>query len=236
MLTLLVASAVGLLVATPATLSGARAGSPACVEQAMAPIQLADEKFTGNVAQYLVDLHDSKAAFDFCGGMLFQLKLSDMLYASLAEAAKTGADQPVVFDASKNRMNKLPDYSKTGAADNIRLFHGREVRQVPDAAGGMGFVLQLSHSGEDPEGWSKEERATYDGWGHDQGRQWRTADMYQAEGFTSFKKTFGDKAYGLNHRCYWHLDGASRLWLSAEDGCEGVYPPTPKRKMPWSPF
>ncbi len=43
-----------------------------------------------------------------------------------------------------------------------------ELWQVPDAAGGMGFVLQLSHAGDDPEGWSAQERSTYDGWGHDQ--------------------------------------------------------------------
>lgn len=71
----------------------ARAGSPTCAEAAMAPIQLADDKFTGNVAQYLVDLHDSKAAFDFCGGMLFQLRLSDMLRADLVERAKSDAGQ-----------------------------------------------------------------------------------------------------------------------------------------------
>jgi hypothetical protein len=71
----------------------ARAGIPTCAEAAMAPIKLADDKFTGNVAQYLVDLHDSKAAFDFCGGMLFQLKLSDMLRADLVERAKSGTGQ-----------------------------------------------------------------------------------------------------------------------------------------------
>lgn len=194
----------------------------------MAPIQLADDKFSGNVAQYLVDLHDSKAAFDFCGGMLFQLKLTDMLRADLAERAKSGAGQPQVFDASKGRMSQIPDYAKTGDADNARLFHGREIRQVPDAAGGMGFVLQLSHAGEDPEGWSAQERSTYDGWGHDQGRTWRKADVYESEGWANFKETYGDKAYGLNHRCYWHLDSQSKLWLSAEDGCEGVYPPRAK--------
>ena len=53
----------------------ARAGSPTCAENsaAMAPIQLADDKFSGNVAQYLVDLHDSKAAFDFCGALHLHL-------------------------------------------------------------------------------------------------------------------------------------------------------------------
>merc|ERR1740139_156609 len=164
----------------------ARAGSPTCAEAAMAPIQLADDKFTGDVAQYLVDLHDSKAAFDFCGGMLFQLKLSDMLRAHLSEVAKPGDGQPEVFDASKGRMSQIKDYAKNGDADNARLF---------------------------------------------QGRVWRKADVYESEGWADFKKSFGDKAYGLNHRCYWHLDRQNKLWLSAEDGCEGVYPPSPKRKV-----
>ena len=96
----------------------------------MARIQLADDKFTGNVAQYLVDLHDSKAAFDFCGGMLFQLRLSDMLRAELVERANSDARQPEVFDASKGRMSQLPNYAKNAEADNTRLFHGREIRQV----------------------------------------------------------------------------------------------------------
>ena len=43
-------------------------------------------------------------------------------------------------------MSQIPDYAKNGDADNARLFHGREIRQVPDAAGGMGFVLQLSRA------------------------------------------------------------------------------------------
>ena len=53
--------------------------------------------------------------------------------------------------------------------------------------------------------------------------------MYESEGWANFKETYGDKAFGLNHRCYWHLDSQSKLWLSAEDGCEGVYPPRAKR-------
>jgi hypothetical protein len=32
-----------------------------------------------NVAQYLVDLHDNRATFNFCGGMMFQLVLSQKL-------------------------------------------------------------------------------------------------------------------------------------------------------------
>ncbi len=64
-------------------------------------------------------------------------------------------------------MALMPGYVQTGDADNVRVFHGREVRKVPTAAGGHGFVLQLSHAGEDPQGWTPQERAEYDGWGHD---------------------------------------------------------------------
>merc|ERR1719329_1204473 len=105
--------------------------------------------------------------------MLFQLRLSDMLRADLVERAKSDARQPEVFDASKGRMSQLPSYSRNAEADNARLFHGREIRQVPDAAGGMGFVLQLSHAEGDPEGWTQAEVASYNGWEHDSRRKWR---------------------------------------------------------------
>ena len=74
----------------------------------------------------------------------------------------------------------------------------------------------------DPEGWSTQEIDTYDGWGHDSGRVWRKADDYEKEGFQTFKEKFGNEAFGLNHRFYLHYDGAKRMWLSAEDGCEGT--------------
>eukprot|EP01044_Picomonas_judraskeda_P005416 COSAG03_NODE_510_length_7290_cov_66.012229_1_plen_79_part_10 len=32
-----------------------------------------DATYTGNWAKYLVDLHDARATFDFCGGMMFQV-------------------------------------------------------------------------------------------------------------------------------------------------------------------
>jgi hypothetical protein len=76
-------------------------------------------------------------------------------------------EQPVVHEAAIRRMAQMPGYTQTGDADNMRVFHGREVRKVPTAAGGHGFVLQLSHAGEDPQGWTPQERAEYDGWGHD---------------------------------------------------------------------
>jgi hypothetical protein len=184
-----------------------------------------DALYGRNTAQYLVDLHDMKATFDFCGGMMFQLALSDKLREHLLQVAKDGVEtkQPIIFDASKPSMSNLEGYCKEANADNISIFHGREIRQVPNAEGGMGFVLQLSLAdNNDPEGWSPEEIATYDGWGHDSGRTWRKADMYEQEGFKTFKSTYGPKAFGLNHRCYLHLDSSNRMWLSAEDGCEGT--------------
>ena len=97
-----------------------------------------------NGAQYLLDLHDTESVFDFCGGMLFQLVLTDKLRAHLADVAQGGradARQPFIFDASTTRMAKMPEYSQTAAADNVMLFHGREVRQAVGAAGGMRYVL-----------------------------------------------------------------------------------------------
>ena len=115
-------------------------------------------KYGVNTARYLVDLHDSKAVFNFCGGMLFQLSLSDRLRTHLSEVAKGNGSQPVVYDASKRRMSSLPGYTKSNAADNVKIFHGREVRQVPSATGGFGFVLQLSMAGvDDPQGWTNKE-------------------------------------------------------------------------------
>eukprot|EP00440_Ansanella_granifera_P072591 gb/GFBE01078769.1/.p1 GENE.gb/GFBE01078769.1/~~gb/GFBE01078769.1/.p1 ORF type:complete len:277 (+),score=33.50 gb/GFBE01078769.1/:1-831(+) len=174
-----------------------------------------------NVAQYLVDLHDAKAVFDFCGGMMFQLVLSEKLRTHLSQVAKGGGQQPVIFDAWKERMMAIPDYSQTANADNVHVFHGREIRQVPTAAGDMGFVLQLSLAEGDPEGWTQAEVAGYDGWGHDSGRRWRTGAMLENEGFKQFTNKFGRAAFGLHHRFYLHFDRSNQMWLSAEDGCEG---------------
>ncbi len=181
-----------------------------------------DEKYQGNFAKYVVDLHDSKATFNFCGGMMFQLVLSDKLRERLSAAAAGKGSPLVVHEARHSRMSSLSTYKKNSAADDASIFHGREVRNVAGAAGGMGFVLHLSDSSEDdPEGWSPEERDDYDGWGHDGGRPWRKLKQWEDEGVTNFREKFGGKAYGLHHRCFWHLDNKNRLWLSAEDGCEG---------------
>lgn len=186
-------------------------------------------KYGSNVAQYLIDLHDSEATFDFCGGMMFQLLLSDRLYDHLKQVAATDdklkENQPVIFDKEKSRMYQIPKYIQSSKVDNVRLFHGRELRNIPQAKGGFGFVLQLSYSDDicsDPEGWSKDEIQTYDGWNHDMGRKWRKASDYEAEGFLGFSSKFHPKAFGLNHRFYLHHDKNGRMWLSAEDGCEGT--------------
>lgn len=181
-----------------------------------------DAAYTGNAAQYLVDLHDNRATFDFCGGMMFQFVLSDKLRARLAGVAG-GAEgtQPTVHDASAGRMMDVPDYRQSASADNAVIFHGREIRSVKDAAGGMEFVLQLSDAQDDPEGWSKQEVDTYDGWGHDSGRTWRDVGKWESEGVAGVRAKFGDKAFGLHHRFYLHLDQSAGFWLSAEDGCSG---------------
>ena len=183
-----------------------------------------------NPARFLVDLHDARGTFDFCGGMMFQLVLSDKLYDRLSKLSENDPDQPIVYDSSKTRMYQTPGYSKTYVADNKNYFHGREIRQVVNAAGGMGFVLQLSDSEGDPEGWSKEELHAYDGWGHDSGRQWRRLEQWEKEGVKGFRERFGRDVFGLNHRMYLHLDKDNHFWLSAEDGCEGKAAATPAKR------
>ena len=227
-----VASSSALLLGTHAqpVVKSCRASAPLMDAATLASPAVREEKYGTDLASYLVDLHDAKATFDFCGGMMFQLVLSDKLKAHLSTVAESGpksAAQPTLFDAGARRLSMVPEYEKSAAADNVRIFHGREVRKVPDAAGGMGFVLQLSMAGEagegrDPEGWSTEEVSGYDGWGHDSGRVWRDGARLEGEGVQGFRSRFGPSAFTLNHRFYLHLDGQNRMWLSAEDGCEGV--------------
>ena len=161
---------------------------------------------------------------------MFQLVLSEKLKShleSIAVSSQNIEQQPVVFDASHPRMERIPGYMPAADADNLRVFHGREIRQVPDATGGMGFVLQLSHSDEDDaEGWTSAEVDGYDGWAHDSGRVWRKGDRLESEGFSDFKSRFGPKAFALHHRFYLHYDRGNSMWLSAEDGCEGTPAPS----------
>jgi len=97
----------------------------------------------------------------------------------------------------------------------------------------MGFILQLSHSDvSDPEGWTAAERGDgYDGWGHDSGRTWRKGDRLVREGCADFQKRFGPDAFALHHRFYLHEDLQNRMWLSAEEGCEGTPASSPGGPM-----
>ena len=128
----------------------------------------------------------------------FQLVLTDKLRSALAQADEHG--QPTVQAAAVDRMAKMVGYTKSAEADNVATFHGREVRNVQDAAGGMGFVLQLCHTEEDPEGWTQQEVGGYDGWGHDSQRTWRNGERLEGEGCKDFRRKFGTAAYTLHHR------------------------------------
>lgn len=53
--------------------------------------------------------------------------------------------------------------------------------------------------------------------------------MYESEaeegksgGYTNFSKEMGKEAFGLHHRFFLHYDDRGRMWLCAEDGCEGT--------------
>lgn len=208
-----------------------------------------DERYQGDIARYLLDLNNEGATLDFCGGMMFQLVLSDKLKSHLETVKTNQQQQPIVHPASQPLMSRIPNYQKSAHANNISIFHGRELRQIPTANGGMGFVLQLSYADPagvastadsdvasagkgaeagwdgrplDPQGWSSAEIATYDGWRGDSFRKWRKGVQYESEGFATFAEEFGSDAFGLNHRFFLHLDGQERMWLSAEDGCEGT--------------
>ena len=150
--------------------------------------------------------------------MLFQLHLTEKLRAHLG----TSSTPVVVFESSVARMRQVPGYSPSAHADNTRIFHGREVRKVPHAAGGHGFVLQLSLAdGADAEGWTPQEVASYAGWEHDSKRTWRDVARLESEGCAGFRAHFGPAAFALHHRFYLHAGAGGELWLSAEDGCEG---------------
>ena len=82
--------------------------------------------------------------------MMFQLMLSDKLKSHLETVAGANDSQPIMHPANQPLMNRIPNYQKSSFADNISIFHGRELRKIPTANGGMGFVLQLSYA--DPSG------------------------------------------------------------------------------------
>jgi hypothetical protein len=185
--------------------------------------------YGGNHARYLLDLDaNASTTFNFCGGMMFGVSLSPRLREHLEEVASAGeADprQPVVYGKEVRRMSMRPEgHDLDARADNARLFHGREVRQAENAAGGGGMLIHLSFAGEpgdDAEGWTNEETDEYSGWLSDRQRRWRDGALLQSEGFETFGARFGAKAFTLHHKFYLHVDAGNNFWLSAEDGCEG---------------
>jgi hypothetical protein len=190
-----------------------------------------DAAFGGNVARYLLEMDAAttpSATFNFCGGMMFALSLSPALRRHLSEVADAGesdARQPVVHPAEARRMAHLELYARDAAADDVRVFHGREVRDVP----GVGMLIHLSLAdpeAADPEGWSRGEREDYAGWLSDRQRRWRDGPSLAREGgFADFPERFGPDAFCLHHRFYLHADARGGIWLAAEDGCEGVAQP-----------
>ena len=53
-------------------------------------------------------------------------------------------------------------------------------------------------------------------------RKWRNAKIYKDEGWDCVAEMNSEEMFGLNHRFYLHYDDRGRMWLSAEDGCEGT--------------
>lgn len=81
---------------------------------------------------------------------MFQLVLTNKLKSHLQSIASSSSKQPIIHPQSQSLMSRIPNYTKSSKANNISIFHGRELRGIQGANGGMGFVLQLSYA--DPEG------------------------------------------------------------------------------------
>merc|ERR1711865_1232465 len=82
----------------------------------------------------------------------------------------------------------------------------------------MNFVLQLSYSDTDTDSGNENEIEN-----ECDPEEWRKGEQLVKEGYTTFPTRFGSKAFALHHRFYLRYDTQNRVWLSAEDGCEG-YP------------
>ena len=89
--------APALSTATPLSRRSAAATSAEMTDVALENPTCRDRDYADNAARYLVDLHEKKAVFDFCGGMMFQLVLTDALVDKLK-----GPDAPkvVIHDLS----------------------------------------------------------------------------------------------------------------------------------------
>ena len=125
-------------------------------------------------------------------------------------------------------MSMRPDgHSLDATADNVRVFHGREVRSVPWPPGGGGWrstsASLASRAPDDPEGWTGERRWTSTPGGS------QTGSAGGETGRSSSRKGSRRSASDSDPRrspcttgAHLHVDDADEFWLSAEDGCEGV--------------
>jgi hypothetical protein len=96
--------------------------------------------------------------------------------------------RPYLQPHTAHRMASLPEYARDASADDATIFHGREIRGVTGARGGVSMVIHLSlANGEDPEGWTSGEREDYAGWLSDRQRRWRDGNVFAEEGFAGFK-------------------------------------------------
>ncbi|KAL3793576.1 hypothetical protein ACHAW5_002856 [Stephanodiscus triporus] len=198
-----VASAVAMSSTSTSTTAGASSNS----KSRMYVPSERDEHYGDNIARYLLDLNEE-----------------------VASSPHDPSRQPIVRPASQSLMNRVPDYERSSHADNIYADpYGTRTTTTSTSAvdgvvvpSGKGADSAWDGRAVDDQGWSNEEIATYDGWRSDRVRQWRNARTYAAEGFDRFSEVFGDKAYGLNHRFFLHYDDRGRMWLCAEDGCEGT--------------
>lgn len=184
-----------------------------------------DARYGKNVAKFLLDCESHPSTtFNFCGGMRFGLSFTRKLRERLEKmASDEGGENVIVQESNVGRMYMMDGYEQSAHADNVSLFHGREVRRVSTFGEKSGMMIQLSLANEDDEeGWTKQEIEEYSGWLSDQQRRWRDGDALESEGVANFKSKYGQEAYTLHHRFYLHSDNVGGFWLSAEDGCEGV--------------
>ena len=206
---------------------------PSAMQQQVEPMpsflcdpQERDARYGKNVAKFLLDCESHPSTtFNFCGGMRFGLSFTRKLRERLEKMASSdeGGENVIVQESNVGRMYMMDGYVQSAYADNVSLFHGREVRRVSTFGEKSGMMIQLSLANEDDnEGWTKQEIEEYSGWLSDQQRRWRDGDVLESEGVANFKDKYGPEAYTLHHRFYLHSDNVGGFWLSAEDGCEGV--------------
>ena len=87
-------------VAAPLSQRAAAATSAEMTDVALENPTCRDRDYADNAARYLVDLHEKKAVFDFCGGMMFQLVLTDALVDETQRPGRAQSRHPRRGDAA----------------------------------------------------------------------------------------------------------------------------------------